>query len=59
MPEVLMSTSDSDKAVRGSIPELYETYLVSLIFEPYAANPAASWRVPRWQACWSSLPAPA
>jgi SAM-dependent methyltransferase len=29
---------DSDKAFSGSIPKLYETYLVPLIFEPYAAD---------------------
>jgi len=28
--------SDSDKAFSGSIPELYDTYLVPLIFEAYA-----------------------
>jgi hypothetical protein len=37
----MMSTSDSDKAFRGSIPELYETCLVPLIFEPYAVDLAA------------------
>ncbi len=30
--------SDSDKVFDGSIPRLYETYLVPLIFEPYAAE---------------------
>jgi SAM-dependent methyltransferase len=29
---------DSDKAFAGSIPKLFETYLVPLIFEPYAAD---------------------
>ena len=33
-----MSMSDSDKVFTGSIPKLYETYLVPLIFEPYAAD---------------------
>jgi SAM-dependent methyltransferase len=33
-----MSTSDTDKVFSGSIPKLYETYLVPLIFEPYAAD---------------------
>ena len=28
----------SDKAFNGSIPKLYERYLVPLIFEPYAAD---------------------
>ncbi len=31
----------SDKVFAGSIPELYEAYLVPLIFEPYAADLAA------------------
>jgi SAM-dependent methyltransferase len=30
--------TDTDKAFAGSIPKLYETYLVPLIFEPYAAD---------------------
>ena len=30
--------SDTDKVFAGSIPKLYETYLVPLIFEPYAAD---------------------
>ena len=33
-----MSKSDADKVFTGSIPKLYETYLVPLIFEPYAAD---------------------
>jgi SAM-dependent methyltransferase len=33
-----MSIADVDKAFTGSIPGLYETYLVPLIFEPYAAD---------------------
>ncbi|MDQ3750028.1 MAG: class I SAM-dependent methyltransferase [Acidobacteriota bacterium] len=33
-----MSSSDADKVFSGSIPKLYETYLVPLIFEPYAAD---------------------
>jgi len=33
-----MRAPDSDKAFTGSIPELYETYLVPLLFEPYAAQ---------------------
>ena len=33
-----MSTPDSDKVFAGAIPQLYETYLVPLIFEPYAAD---------------------
>jgi len=33
-----MSNRDTDKAFAGSIPELYDTYLVPLIFEPYVAD---------------------
>ena len=33
-----MSNSGIDKNFSGSIPKLYETYLVPLIFEPYAAD---------------------
>ena len=28
--------SDTDKVFAGSIPKLYDTYLVPLIFAPYA-----------------------
>jgi len=33
-----LSSPDSDKVFTGSIPKLYEKYLVPLIFEPYAAD---------------------
>lgn len=33
-----ISMSDTDKVFTGSIPRLYETHLVPLIFEPYAAD---------------------
>ena len=33
-----MRGPDSDKVFTGSIPKLYDTYLVPLIFEPYAAD---------------------
>src|SRR2546421_8642872 len=33
-----MSSPNIDKLFAGSIPKLYETYLVPLIFEPYAAD---------------------
>ena len=33
-----MSNHDSDKIFSGSIPKLYESYLVPLIFETYAAD---------------------
>jgi SAM-dependent methyltransferase len=33
-----MSSPDSDKVFSGSVPQLYNTHLVPLIFEPYAAD---------------------
>jgi SAM-dependent methyltransferase len=33
-----MSSPSSDKVFAGSIPKLYDTHLVPLIFEPYAAD---------------------
>lgn len=33
-----MSSPDTDKVFAGSIPKLYEEYLVPLIFEPYAMD---------------------
>jgi SAM-dependent methyltransferase len=33
-----MNSLESDKAFAGSIPQLYEQYMVPLIFEPYAAD---------------------
>ena len=33
-----MNTNDRDSAFAGSIPELYEKYLVPMIFEPYAID---------------------
>jgi SAM-dependent methyltransferase len=33
-----MGSADTDKVFAGSIPKLYDTYLVPLIFEPYAAD---------------------
>ena len=33
-----MTTPDTDKVFSGSIPRLYETHMVPLIFEPYAAD---------------------
>src|SRR5574342_1226263 len=39
MPSAMsMDSPGSDKAFAGSIPTLYETYLVPLLFEPYAAD---------------------
>ncbi|MBI1889211.1 MAG: class I SAM-dependent methyltransferase [Burkholderiales bacterium] len=45
-----MSTSTSDTAFTGSVPELYEQYLVPMIFEPYAADIAERLvpRKPQW-----------
>jgi SAM-dependent methyltransferase len=36
-----MSNPDTDKVFAGTIPKLYETYMVPLIFEPYATDLAA------------------
>ncbi len=36
--ENTLSSPDTDKVFTGSIPKLYEEYLVPLIFEPYAAD---------------------
>jgi hypothetical protein len=33
-----MDNPDSDKVFAGSIPKLYEDYLVPMIFEPYAVD---------------------
>ena len=33
-----MTGPDSDKIFSGSIPKLYQEYLVPMIFEPYAAD---------------------
>lgn len=42
-----MSSHDSDKAFTGSIPKIYETYLVPLIFEPYATDLAVRLKASR------------
>jgi SAM-dependent methyltransferase len=39
--ENAVSSPDTDKAFAGSIPKLYETHLVPLIFQPYAADLAS------------------
>lgn len=36
-----MATPDTDKVFAGSIPTLYETYMVPLFFEPYAGDLAS------------------
>jgi hypothetical protein len=33
-----LNRPNTDKVFAGSIPKLYEEYLVPLIFEPYAAD---------------------
>ena len=33
-----MSTADTDKVFTGSIPKLYESHLVPMIFEPFATD---------------------
>jgi len=33
-----MSSPDTNRGFSGSVPEVYQTYLVPLIFEPYAAD---------------------
>ena len=33
-----MSSPGTDKVFAGSIPKLHDTYVVPLIFEPYAAD---------------------
>ena len=52
-----MTSPDSDKVFAGSIPKLYETHLVPLIFEPYAADLASGSARGVWRACWRSQPA--
>src|SRR5688500_12093423 len=39
--ESAVNNADADKAFAGSIPKLYETFLVPLIFQPYAADLAS------------------
>ena len=36
--ENIVGNSDTDKVFSGSIPKLYDEYMVPLIFEPYAAD---------------------
>jgi hypothetical protein len=36
-----VAASDVDRHFAGSIPQLYDEYLVPLIFEPYAVDLAA------------------
>jgi ubiquinone/menaquinone biosynthesis C-methylase UbiE len=38
---MFMANPDDDRLFAGSIPQIYEQYLVPLIFEPYAADLAA------------------
>ena len=48
-----MNRSDIDKVFSGSIPQLYESHLVPLIFEPYAADMAD--RVAARASSWTRL----
>ena len=53
-----MSSPDSDIIFAGSIPKLYDTYLVPLsIFEPYAADLVNRLGRPLRQACSKLRPA--
>lgn len=36
--QITMTTPDTDKVFSGSIPRLYEAYMVPMIFEPYAVD---------------------
>jgi SAM-dependent methyltransferase len=38
LQDIIMSTSNLDKVFAGSIPAIYDTYFVPLIFAPYAAD---------------------
>ena len=50
--------SESDKVFAGSIPEIYDSYLVPLIFEAFAADLARVARRGRSPArCWKRPPA--
>jgi len=51
--------SDTDKVFAGSIPEIYDTYLVPLIFEGYAADLARRSASANPRTCWKQRPAPA
>jgi hypothetical protein len=51
--------SASDKAFAGSIPQLYEQFLVPLIFEPYAVDLAGRVAVRGRRGSSRSPPAPA
>jgi SAM-dependent methyltransferase len=42
-----MSTTSADRLFAGSVPEFYDTYMVPLIFEPYARDVAK--RLGRWR----------
>jgi len=54
-----MTASHADRAFAGSIPQLYERYLVPLIFEPYAADLAERVRAIAPARVLESPPAPA
>ncbi len=46
-----MDTSQSDKLFTGSIPKLYEEYLVPLIFAPSRKISQNGWRRENLRAC--------
>ena len=48
-----MNRPDIDKVFSGSIPQLYESHLVPLIFEPYAVDMAC--RVAAGASSWTRL----
>ena len=50
----------TDKVFAGSIPEIYDRFMVPLIFEPYALDLAGRIAGVRAAAtCWKPPPAPA
>ena len=52
-----MTITNTDKVFTGSIPRLYESHLVPLIFAPYAADLASAWPPAKCRVCWRSPPA--
>jgi len=49
----------TDKVFAGSIPEIYDRFLVPLIFEPYAIDSRRCCRKPLPRKFWRWPPAPA
>ena len=46
----------TDKVFAGSIPELYDRFMVPLIFEDYARDLADRLAKARHRICWKQLP---